>query len=309
VKPIVRRARLSLLLPLFLFLLFAAPAEAQNEPCASCEETWKALPPRIVPVPLYPRPQDSVWLDIFDPSRHDPLARARVVVRQQAPTARVVPTSVSKFSDRDDTASVTFLLPLSPGTYVVDYFEPGTTSTPGEVPKASLRFVVSDTGPVEVVEYFNAALGHYFMTADAAEIEKLDTGAIPGWQRTGESFHALPPGELPSFGLPVCRFYGLPSAGLDSHFFSASGDECAAVKEKWPNQWMLETEAAFGAIDDLFPFENCTPLYRLYNDRPDANHRYTTSTAIRDRMLAEGWILEAAYDARYEDAFSMCVLP
>ena len=81
------------------------------------------------------------------------------------------------------------------------------------------------------------------------------------------------------------------------------------MKEKWPNQWMLETEAAFGAIDDLFPFENCTPLYRLYNDRPDANHRYTTSTAIRDRMLAEGWVLEAAYDRPYEDAFSMCALP
>jgi hypothetical protein len=300
---IVRRIGLALLL---LPLAAVAPVHAQSTACEACQEAWAALPARIVPVPLYPRPQDSVWLYIFDPLRHDPLAPPRVVVRQESPTVRVVATRVEKFAH--DYASVTFPLPtLSPGTYVADYFEPGTTSTPDEVPKASLRFVVTSAGPVEVVEYFNAALGHYFMTADPAEIEKLDTGAIPGWQRTGQSFHALPVADMPSFGLPVCRFYGLPSAGLDSHFFSASVDECAAVKEKWPNQWVLETDAAFGAIDDMFPFE-CAPLYRLYNNRPDANHRYTTSTTIRDEMIAEGWILEAAYNHPYQDAYSMCVL-
>ena len=172
-----------------------------------------------------------------------------------------------------------------------------------------MQFIVSATGPVEVIEYFNPRLGHYFITADRAEIEKLDSGVIAGWQRTGESFRALPPGEIPSFGLPVCRFYGLPSAGLDSHFYSALADECDVVKEKWPDRWILETDAAFGALAPSFPYEYCAPLFRLYNNRPDANHRYTTSTVVRDRMIAEGWILEARYYDPYTDPYTMCVLP
>ena len=30
------------------------------------------------------------------------------------------------------------------------------------------------------------------------------------------------------------------------------------------------------------------PVYRIWNQRYDSNHRYTTSTAIRDQMVAEG---------------------
>ena len=35
-----------------------------------------------------------------------------------------------------------------------------------------------------------------------------------------------------------------------------------------------------------------TPVYRVYNNRPDANHRYTTSLATRDSMVVAGWIAE-----------------
>ena len=48
------------------------------------------------------------------------------------------------------------------------------------------------------------------------------------------------------------------------------------------------------------------PLYRLYNNRPDANHRYTVSTQIRDEMLAKGWILEGRYYAG-ADTYAMCI--
>ena len=34
------------------------------------------------------------------------------------------------------------------------------------------------------------------------------------------------------------------------------------------------------------------PVYRVWNNRPDSNHRYTTSLAIRDAMLAHGYIAE-----------------
>jgi len=33
-------------------------------------------------------------------------------------------------------------------------------------------------------------------------------------------------------------------------------------------------------------------FYRLYNNWPDVNHRYTTSLAIRDAMVQKGWIPE-----------------
>jgi hypothetical protein len=34
------------------------------------------------------------------------------------------------------------------------------------------------------------------------------------------------------------------------------------------------------------------PIYRLYDNRPDANHRYTTDAQIRLAMIASGWIPE-----------------
>ena len=35
-----------------------------------------------------------------------------------------------------------------------------------------------------------------------------------------------------------------------------------------------------------------TPVYRMYSNRPDANHRYTTDRSVRDQMVAKGWIAE-----------------
>lgn len=55
-----------------------------------------------------------------------------------------------------------------------------------------------------VVEYYNRALDHYFMTANPLEINDLDTGAFAGWQRTGLRFLAYT-AQLPGTS-PVCRF-------------------------------------------------------------------------------------------------------
>ena len=33
-------------------------------------------------------------------------------------------------------------------------------------------------------------------------------------------------------------------------------------------------------------------VYRVFSNRADANHRYTTSKAVRDQMVAKGWIAE-----------------
>ena len=43
-------------------------------------------------------------------------------------------------------------------------------------------------------------------------------------------------------------------------------------------------------------------FYRAFDNRADANHRYTTSRAIRDQMVAMGYIAEGYGD----DAVIMC---
>ena len=47
---------------------------------------------------------------------------------------------------------------------------------------------------------------------------------------------------------------------------------------------------------------NTTPVYRLWNQAPASNHRYTTRVAIRDQMTANGWVAEG-YGP---DAVDMC---
>ena len=147
---------------------------------------------------------------------------------------------------------------------------------------------------VSVIEYYRAAVGHYFMTADSPEIDALDNGVFPGWARTGQTFKAYPPSDASHS--PVCRFYGRPEAGLDSHFYSVSIPECQAVIARFSSAWIYESGDVF-TLDAPDPADGaCSPaalpVYRLYNNRADANHRYTTSLAVRARMMNAGWIAE-----------------
>ena len=34
------------------------------------------------------------------------------------------------------------------------------------------------------------------------------------------------------------------------------------------------------------------PVYRVFSNRPDANHRYMIDRAVRDQMVARGWLAE-----------------
>jgi len=162
---------------------------------------------------------------------------------------------------------------------------------------------VSSALSVPVVEYHHAALDHYFVTADPSEIEGLDAGVFAGWQRTGSGFRAwsaAAPGRT-----PICRYYLPPGEG-DSHFYSADPAECERVRVAHP-AFVLESGAAMhlavpdpatGACVD----PSTGPVYRIWNRRPDTNHRYTTSPAVRDAMVAAGGVAEG-YGP---DAVAMC---
>lgn len=260
--------------------------------------------------PWVPGPQDHVVLSISDtidgvsPSLH--IRPQSLEITRQGNVIRVTATLV----DDPQTAPSTYfhidLGTLPVGRYTVNY---GSTGDGPGGHGVSIGFSVSTDGYATAVEYFSPTLRHYFMTSASDEQALLDQGVTAGWMRTGESFHVIPTATQPTTALSVCRFYGLPQAGLDSHFFTALPDECEAVQRQWPNSWFLETADAFATVFTPELQGGCptgsVTVYRLYNNRPDANHRYTTSRQVRDQMIALGWTLEGT--GQYPELNSMCV--
>jgi 6-phosphogluconolactonase len=144
--------------------------------------------------------------------------------------------------------------------------------------------------PVSVVEFYNASLDHFFITYVADEIAKLDNGTFKGWVRSGLSFNAF--AAAPSGTSAVCRIYIPPGKG-DGHFFGRDANECDGTMTKNPT-FVLES----GTFLYLYPptLGNCAagqvPVYRVFSNRADANHRYTTSRTVRDQMVGRGWLAE-----------------
>jgi hypothetical protein len=174
---------------------------------------------------------------------------------------------------------------------------PTTTVGEGFGLLVKLRGTATTTATsASVVEFFNTRLQHYFNTGGVGEILSVDKGnAGPGWQRTGLGFRAhVPETGIPAGALPVCRFYGTPGRGPNSHFYTVSPTECASVK--LDPGWTYEGIAFY-----LFAPVNgqCTsgrePVYRAYNNgfaRNDSNHRYSTELAVLQGMTSQGWTVE-----------------
>jgi hypothetical protein len=148
------------------------------------------------------------------------------------------------------------------------------------------------------VEYYHAGLDHFFVSSLAADIDALDSGRFGGWARTGQTFGAA---AHAGAGLaPVCRFYIPPPKG-DSHFFSASVEECQTVLRKSETDpdyagFVYESPSAwFTALPDTRTGacpDGTVPAWRLWNRRADSNHRYTANPAVREQMLARGYVSE-----------------
>ena len=177
----------------------------------------------------------------------------------------------------------------------------------------------TDGVPTAVHEYYNAAQDHYFVTTSPQEVEALESGHVPGWERSSDvgaflvfgvpvSARYVSPAQ--SAARPVCRFLVPPA----SHFLSASDDECNAVAAAHP-EFAYESPAAFyawlpdpatGQCPALFAkiggFQ-FQPVYRLWNQRVDTNHRLTTSRIARAAMIEEGWVPEGYGD----EGVAMCV--
>ena len=145
--------------------------------------------------------------------------------------------------------------------------------------------------PATVVEYYNAALDHYFVTWQPAEQANLDAGNTPTrWNRTGQTFKVFTTAQTGTS--PVCRYYIPPGLG-DSHFFGRGMIECDATGQKNPTFVLEEPNFMFVTLPTagVCP-PGTTSIYRAFSNRTDANHRYMTDRAIRSQMVAAGWLAE-----------------
>jgi hypothetical protein len=157
--------------------------------------------------------------------------------------------------------------------------------------------ISASVASLSVVEFYHAALDHYFITADASEAAAIDNGSAgPGWIRTGESFKA-------GGSTPVCRFYGSVSPGPNSHFYTLAGAECESLKQLQARTPSTQKRWNFESLDfSSTPptsgvcANGVTSVYRAYNNGYtqgiDSNHRITRSLTALQQVVARGWVNE-----------------
>jgi hypothetical protein len=169
-------------------------------------------------------------------------------------------------------------------------------SVSSRVPEVATTAAKSTVAVGEVVEFYNAGLDHYFITANPAEQAVVDSGVVGVWRRTGNTFPAGGTSD-------VCRFYGSLAPGPNSHFFTANAAECADLKrlqtitpasqKRWNFEGndFLTTPAVNGACP-----AGLLPVYRAYNNGfargIDSNHRITSNQSDYLHTVATGWIGE-----------------
>jgi YVTN family beta-propeller protein len=149
-------------------------------------------------------------------------------------------------------------------------------------------------------EFYEANFNHYFHSDDEVETRLLVDGIFgDGWHRTFEFFRvwtSAAPGRV-----PVCRFFSAAFGALSSHFYTPYANECMMLQTDpmLSAVWQLETTALY-YLQLTDANGNCpvgtAPLYRVYNNGMGGapNHRYTGDRAVRDAMLALGWIPEGS---------------
>jgi len=155
----------------------------------------------------------------------------------------------------------------------------------------------------QVTEFYNAPLDHYFITADEGEkVFVRSGGAGPEWAETGESFWAWSPVWAVAAAF-VCRYYGDPVIGPNSHFYSGSTNECAGLLDRAQRppdglpRWNSEGYVFKVALPVNFRCATgLLPVWRAYNDGyargVDSNHRYVLDSRLLDPLRARGWISE-----------------
>jgi len=202
----------------------------------------------------------------------------------------------------EEAFALTALEPQADGSFIVRSSDPPAVAVVTPEGTLDAAFATTQVLKMSAFDYhvaavfYNAALDQYFVTADPEEIAGLDRSLAHGWQSWADGFHVYPAGTADPGTVPVCRFYGLPAAGLDSHLLTANAEECAALVSAPQAGWILESSEAF-RIELPDPVSGACaadrmPVFRLWNARPDSGHHLTTDLRVRDRLLAKGYVSE-----------------
>ena len=184
-------------------------------------------------------------------------------------------------------------------TTVVYVFDQASGAlTPACDAKSASFTVHPDSGLAPVVEFYHAGRDLYFMTQDPNEIAALERNVKGGWTRTGFDFLAYRSGEAGSGLARIARYRSRREAEADSHLFVAalSSEALELAIGALASRWTLEVPDLF----DVFAADADTgacparsiPVYRLWDGRSDANHRFTTDPAIKSQMIARGYVAE-----------------
>ena len=256
--------------------------------------------PAAVPFPAFTYVPGNSLMYVFDPGGRPPILGLSAVMGVPGPDSGVRQLQIAPLAALDGS---NVMVSLDTSESREDFISLGPTQRrPIIAGSLTLTSLPPTVAIVQVDEFYNPMLRHYFITASAAEKQDLDTGVHPGWMRTGESFKAFATGSSAGGSInPVCRFYSDPqnpdSGGVDSHFYSADAGECLSVYRKYATVfWMFESDNVFQINLPDKATGACPggtiPVYRLWNQRTDSNHRYTTSAAIKAQMLAAGYIAE-----------------
>jgi uncharacterized protein (DUF1800 family) len=161
----------------------------------------------------------------------------------------------------------------------------------------------------QVVEYYNAALNHYFVTAFPEEVAALDAGQpVAGWVRTGVAWNAWRSAGERVAAVPVCRFFGTPGVGPNSHFYTADAAECATVKQN--PDWTYEAIAFHIELPQGVACSSGNePIYRSFYpgaNKSQSNHRFLPDLSMHQNMAAasilEGVVMCSPLSAAQQQA-------
>jgi len=148
--------------------------------------------------------------------------------------------------------------------------------------------------PVTVVEYYVKALDSYFITGRDNEKSLLD--GLAGFSRTGMSFAGVAAAGAPASLSPICRYYvSLAVPYTSTHFYGVKDTDCVQIAALNPVGFAYEGLDFATTLPDAnraCPPSAPTAIRRAFRpgrNGKTSNHRYATSQAIINGMVAQGW--------------------
>jgi hypothetical protein len=176
-------------------------------------------------------------------------------------------------------------------------------SLPG--PTVDIGFVLRGENTyqsAEVIEYNIPASNKYFITSRTDEKAQLDARPTM-FVRTGQKF-SVPAKKVYGNVFDVYRFYA-PAPGAQSHVFVDQQDHTLITS--LPNTGLVDEGPDFGSIkpDNAGSCPSWAPkkVYRSYHNTAvvsQRNHRYSTSLATHNAMIAQGWVNEGVVFCAYK---------